>query len=100
MILGVLFGATLMWFAFSVHVIKHNDDWHFIPREKTQLSDFYSDVTRWDSAEWSKHPDLKSDVIKSGNAVSIPELKFDPEVLLMEAARKLEARRDSSPSRR
>lgn len=100
MILGVAFGAAFMWFAFSVHVVRHDGNWHFVPRQKTQLTDFYSDVSRWDATEWNRHRELKDALIQSGHALTIPELKLDQDVLLHELRRHIEARREDQPRRR
>lgn len=89
--LGVVFGAALMWFAFSVHVVKSGEDVFFVRRQKTQLTDFYANVSTWDRAEWDRHPDLKEAVSRSGDPIAIPEVKVDPEALISGAIRHLES---------
>lgn len=93
--LGVAFGAALMWFAFSVHIVKSGEDVFFVSRQKTQLTDFYANVSQWDRSEWDRHPDLKAAVARSGDPISLPEVKVDSDALISGAIRHLEnARRE------
>lgn len=74
-----------MWFAFNFHVVKSGDDWVTSRKEAVQLSDFYVDISTWDSAEWDKHPQLQVSLKNSGHGELVPAPPVQPEEVLQDA---------------
>lgn len=66
---GVLLGAAAMFIAFKFHVVRTKDkDWVFVPKPAASLVDAYVDVREWDTAEWTKHPQLIKALVLTGHA--------------------------------
>lgn len=68
LVFGALLGAAAMFIAFKFHVVRTKDDWVFVPKPSASLVDAYSDVREWDTAEWTKHPQLVKALVLTGRA--------------------------------
>jgi len=68
MAFGALLGAAAMFIAFKFHVVRTKDDWVFVPKPPAMLVDVYVDVREWDTAEWTKHPQLVKALVLTGRS--------------------------------
>ncbi len=67
MAFGILLGAAAMFVAFKCHVVRTKETWVFVPKPSAALVDAYVDVREWDTAEWTKHPQLVKALVLTGN---------------------------------
>lgn len=63
---GVMLGAGGVFAAFRYHVVRAEEGYLFIPRERAALTDSYVDVRDWDAGEWQAHDTLAQDLTAHG----------------------------------
>ena len=82
---GLACGGAVMWFAFNFHLVKSDSEWVTARKESAGLSDFYVDISSWDSAEWDDHPQLQANLRKAGHGDLVPAPPIEPEQVLQDA---------------
>lgn len=64
--LGLLFGAGLMAGAFSLHIVRADDGWHWVSNQDSHVTACYADVREWTAKDWSGHPRLAAALVEAG----------------------------------
>lgn len=65
--LGLVLGASLMYFGLKYAVVRANNGFHFVPKSTATLGTAYIDIRAYTAAEWKNHIDLATDIARSDN---------------------------------
>lgn len=57
-LMGMLFGAALLYGAQHYHVVYADDGHHLISKLSPSLTDTYVDIREFTFADWTDHPEL------------------------------------------
>jgi hypothetical protein len=68
LLLGILFGGTLMYTAFQFHVVRTSDKVLLVKKRQTSLQDVYVDIRNWTFREWRAHRPLADALVAAGHA--------------------------------
>lgn len=63
---GLLAGGGLMAAAFSLHVVRADDGWHWAKNGDSHVSACYADVRDWTGEDWTDHPRLAAALVDAG----------------------------------
>ncbi len=63
---GMILGAGAVFTAFRYHVVRADEGYLFVPRERAALADAYVDVRQWDARQWQEHTILAQDLTAHG----------------------------------
>ena len=65
---GLLAGAGLMAAAFSLHIVRADDGWHWARNQDSHVLSCYADIREWTAEDWSNHPRLAAALVESGQS--------------------------------
>lgn len=66
LILGVAIGGGGVFAAFQYHVVRTQEKWLVVRKQRADWRDAYVDVRGWTYREWGAHRELSSDLIAAG----------------------------------
>ena len=67
-LVGVVFGATLMYVALKYHVVRAPDGFHLVPKTTARLNSVYVDIRQFRIQDWDDHRELALDLASSDKA--------------------------------
>ncbi len=62
-----LLGGGFASATYELHVVRSNDGFLLVQKEREGLNDIYADIRKWDTAKWRNHPDLAKALVKNGH---------------------------------
>src|SRR5262245_13099180 len=62
-LLGVAAGVMLCWGATNYHVVRAEDGFHLVHKQRARLAEAYVDVRAFGVSDWAKHPELASALV-------------------------------------
>src|SRR5262245_65128185 len=69
-LLGVAAGVMLCWGATNYHVVRANDGFHIVQKQRARLAEAYVDVRAFGVGDWAKHPELAT-ALAAGDQQSV-----------------------------
>jgi hypothetical protein len=66
LLFGVAIGGGCVFAAFQYHVVRTQDKWLVVRKQRADWRDAYVDVRGWTYREWGAHRALSNDLIAAG----------------------------------
>lgn len=63
---GLIAGGAFVAAAFSFHVVRAEDGWHWAKNPRSHMTACYADVRNWTANDWSDHPQLAAALVEAG----------------------------------
>lgn len=76
-IIGILVGASSMYFGLLYHVVRADDGFHLIAKTKATLGGMYADIREYDLQDWKEHADLTVAISASDKSYLLTESAVD-----------------------
>jgi len=57
-LIGVAFGAALLYAVLNFHIINASDGLHLVPKVESQLAGTFVDIRSFGPREWLEHPEV------------------------------------------
>lgn len=71
-LLGVVIGGSVVFFAFQYHLIRASQRWVVVKKRHADWHDAYVDVRGWGAREWNEHRELSGNVTAAGHGELVP----------------------------
>lgn len=71
-LLGVIVGGSAVFAAFQYHVIRAQNRWVVVKKQRADWHDAYVDVRGWSARDWNEHRELSGNVAAAGHGELLP----------------------------